>query len=90
MLSAVARAGDLDIEWYPSGTGAVLWRAAPGLTQTLYAIVPDVQHFWVADSLGGGGTIPTQFVARATIYALTYVAFVLTLGSISFKTRDLG
>ncbi len=65
-----------------SGAGAV--------TQTLYAIVPDVQHFWVADSLGGGGTIPTQFVARATIYALTYVAFVLTLGSISFKTRDLG
>ncbi len=58
--------------------------------QVVYAIVPDVQHFWVADSLGGGGTIPKQYVARAAAYALTYVAFVLTLGALSFKTRDLG
>ena len=63
MLSAVARAGDLDIEWYPSGTGAVLWRAAPGLTQTLYAS-GDLQQWTTA------ATVPENAVGPVAKYPI--------------------
>ncbi len=56
----------------------------------LYSIVPDVQHFWVVDSLAEGGLIPKRYVAHAASYAATYIGFVLFLGAISFKHRDLG
>ncbi|MGI5869536.1 MAG: hypothetical protein ACOX9C_08865 [Kiritimatiellia bacterium] len=64
--------------------------AAGALPRLLYAVVPDVQHFWVVDSLAGGGAIPWRYLVQAGAYALSYMAFVLTLGAISFQRRDLG
>ncbi len=59
------------------------------IARSIYALLPDVQHFWVVDSLAAGGSIPIIYVARATLYAVTYSLFVLLLGAISFETRDL-
>ena len=59
------------------------------ISRALYSIIPDVQHFWVVDSLADGGIIPKRYVLHAASYAATYIAFVLFLGAISFKHRDL-
>lgn len=60
------------------------------VSKGLYSIVPDVQHFWVVDRLADGGRIPKRYVMQAASYAATYIGFVLFLGAISFKHRDLG
>ena len=58
--------------------------------RTFYGIVPDVQHFWVVDALADGGCIPKAYVRHVGAYAATYIAFVLLVGTWSFKRRDLG
>lgn len=63
---------------------------AGGGAKLLYAVIPDVQHFWLADALADGGRISLRYLARAGLYALTYSAFALTLGIVSFDKRDLG
>ena len=55
----------------------------------LYALVPDAQHFWTADALARGGTIPAAHTLRAALYAATYCAAVLALGCVSFRKKDL-
>ena len=70
-----------DSQW--GGSSGVLARAA-------YGMVPDVQHFWVVDALADGGRIPGTYVLHVGVYAVTYIVFVLLVGSWSFKSRDLG
>lgn len=53
------------------------------------AAVPDVQNFWLADALADGGRIAPSHVARVGVYAAGYVAFVLSLGLLSFRNKDL-
>lgn len=55
----------------------------------LYALVPDAQHFWTADALARGGTIPLAHTLRAGLYAATWCAGVLALGCVSFRGKDL-
>ena len=55
----------------------------------LYALVPDAQHFWTADALARGGTVPASHTLRAALYAATYCAAVLALGCVSFRKKDL-
>lgn len=64
--------------------------ASGTLPRLLYAVVPDIQHFWVVDALSGGGTIPKRYLLQAGAYALSYMAFALALGAVSFQRRDLG
>lgn len=55
----------------------------------LYALVPDAQHFWTADALAHGGTIPPARTLRTALYAATWCAGVLALGCVSFRNKDL-
>lgn len=55
----------------------------------LYALVPDAQHFWTADDLARGGSIPAARTLRCALYAATYCAAVLALGCVSFRKKDL-
>lgn len=55
----------------------------------LYALVPDAQHFWTADALARGGTIPLSHTLRAALCAATWCAGVLALGCVSFRKKDL-
>lgn len=67
------------------------WGGSSGmLARAVYGVVPDVQHFWVVDALADGGRIPGTYVLHVGTYAVTYVIFVLLLGTWSFKSRDLG
>jgi len=56
----------------------------------LYSVIPDVQNFWMADALGGGGTIPAAYTAGCALYAFLLIAFMLSLGYFSLKTKDIG
>lgn len=60
------------------------------LVRLLYALIPDVQHYWLTDSLANGGRIPLGYAARAVLAALISSAFWLSLGSLSLSRRDIG
>jgi len=59
------------------------------VASVLYALLPNWQHFWVADALNSGGVIPWSYVARVGGYAAAYSGAVLCLGAISFRHREV-
>jgi ABC-type transport system involved in multi-copper enzyme maturation permease subunit len=56
---------------------------------TLYALIPNWQHFWMADALSSPGPIPWSYVGQTTLYAVVYSAAVLLLGIASFRSMDV-
>ena len=52
-------------------------------------IIPNWQHFWLADALDNGSVIPFGYIIKTIIYSLCYLAFVLFSGIIIFKHVDL-
>ncbi len=66
--------------WFGSGTSL--------FARFVYWILPNWQHFWMADALAHGGRIPMLYIARATLYGTTYAAAVLTLGMLLFRNRE--
>ena len=55
----------------------------------LYAMVPNWQHFWVADALTGNGIVPWAYVAHVGAYGALYLAGVLSLGILSFRNVEI-
>jgi len=58
--------------------------ATSKLSAVLYGLVPNLQQFWLADALAGGGTIPWSYVAAAALYAFSLLVFLLALGMLVF------
>ena len=56
---------------------------------TLYRLIPNWQHFWVADALSGQGAVPWAYVGAASIYAVLYLAAVLCLGMLVFRNTEV-
>lgn len=55
-------------------------RAAESLwAKVLYYILPNWQHFWMADALTAGGTIPWIYVAQTAVYALAWTGGLLCI-----------
>lgn len=54
-----------------------------------FALVPDVQSFWLADALRAGGTVPPSAAAGAAALAALHVAAALCAAAALFETRDL-
>ena len=71
-------------------TDYLLGRAAGsnGLIAFVYDLIPNWQHFWLADALTGEGTIPWRYVGRVGIYATFYLIGSLTLGMLSFHNVE--
>ncbi len=63
---------------------ALSWRGLIG------GLIPNLQQFWLCDALGDGGSISWSYVASAAGYAATWCAFVLGLGALALRQRDLG
>ena len=59
------------------------WAAA------VYGIIPNWQHFWAADALNAGGTIPWAYVRQAAGYSAAYSIAVLCLGMLSFRHAEV-
>ncbi len=59
------------------------WAAA------LHAIVPNWQHFWMADALHLGETIPFRYVLGAAAYGGFYLLGLLGLGIVLFRHTEV-
>jgi ABC-2 type transport system permease protein len=70
-------------EWTgPHWTRLVAWPA--------YAVLPNMQLFWLADALTQGREITLAHWAAVSLYALAMVVAALSLAVILFQTRDVG
>jgi hypothetical protein len=63
--------------------GTEAWAAA------LYAILPNWQHFWLADAVHEGRHIPLSYILQSFAYAGLYLAGVLCLGAVSFRHAEV-
>jgi ABC-type transport system involved in multi-copper enzyme maturation permease subunit len=55
----------------------------------LYHVVPNWQHFWMADALRAGGTVPWPYVGAAAAYGLVYLLGVLGVGLTLFRSSEV-
>jgi hypothetical protein len=53
------------------------------------ALLPNWQHFWMADALDDGGRIAFGYAWRAAAYAAACAGGVLCLGLVSFRHADM-
>ena len=54
-----------------------------------YAVLPNVQAFWLLDALDGATRIPASYVALSAAYAAAWSAAALALGSASFQSLEI-
>lgn len=55
----------------------------------LYMVLPNWQHFWMADALTGGGGVPWSYVVQAAGYGLAWTGGVLLLALGSFERMEV-
>ena len=54
-----------------------------------YALVPNLQFFWLADALTMERVIPLIYMGKVIGYAVFYQAAILCLGTLVFSRREL-
>lgn len=54
-----------------------------------YALLPNVQAFWLLDALDVAPTIPAAYLLMAAAYAAAWSAAVLALGLVSFQRLEI-
>jgi hypothetical protein len=54
-----------------------------------YALLPNVQAFWLLDALDAAQPIPLAYLARAAAYAAAWSAATLALGAVSFRKLEI-
>jgi hypothetical protein len=62
--------------------------ASPALRFTFRALLPDLQAFWSADELSGGGAVTRAAVRHAAAYAVCYTTGIFCLGLAAFRSRQ--
>jgi hypothetical protein len=63
--------------------------AASKLGAVFYGVIPNLQQFWLADALAGGGAIPWAYVGSAALYALCLLVFLLATGMLVFRRIEV-
>jgi hypothetical protein len=63
--------------------------ANSGFFAFLYTVVPNWQHFWAADALSGGGSVPWRYVLHAGLYAVIYSTSILSFGMFLFRHAEM-
>ena len=59
------------------------------LARAVYAVLPNVQAFWLLDALDAAAPIPAAYFAGAAAYAAAWSAAVLALGLASFRRLEV-
>lgn len=57
--------------------------------RALYTVIPNWQHFWMADALANRGTIPWDYVGQAAVYALAWTFGILFLALGFFERMEV-
>ncbi len=76
-----------------AGLAADTWSASAAAWSCrgiLAGLLPNIQHYWLADALTRGGSVPWPYVARAAGLAAAGCALPLVAGVALLHTRDLG
>ncbi len=64
-------------------------RAARTLARIVYAVIPNMQFFWVSDAIILRRPVPGEFVLRILGYAAFYVVALVLLAVALFQTREV-
>ena len=59
------------------------------LARAVYAVLPNVQAFWLLDALDAAAPIPAAYFVGAAAYAAAWSAAVLALGLASFRRLEV-
>jgi hypothetical protein len=59
------------------------------LAGILYRIIPNLQAFWVADTMNVGIGVPAVLVYRTGVYAFFFIGAFLFLGMLLFQERQV-
>ena len=57
---------------------------------TAWAIIPNMQSYWVVDAITQNHPIPARYVGLVGLYTLLQVGAMLSLATLLFQTRDVG
>ena len=63
--------------------------AASFAARAAYAVLPNVQAFWLLDALDAARPVPAAYLALAAAYAAAWSAAVLALGAASFQRLEI-
>ena len=64
--------------------------AMPALVRWPAYLLPNLQTFWMCDSLANGGALATGYLFNALVYALSLCMLALGAGMLAFRNRDIG
>ncbi len=88
----IANAGGLSLNRLPQEGDYVFvtpttFRLVP---LTAWALIPNMQSYWVVDAITQNNDIPMRYVAIIGVYTLLQVGALLSLSVLLFQTRDVG
>ena len=63
--------------------------SSPMFVRILATPIPNIQSFWMCDSLAPGGALPPFYLLRATLYAAALSAAALGAAMLSFRGKDI-
>ncbi|MAE60650.1 MAG: hypothetical protein CMJ49_04740 [Planctomycetaceae bacterium] len=75
--------------WLDSGTVSGDWPLIIG-AKVGYAIIPNIQIFWVADALTQRNAVAMGYLGIVTVYAALFVVAALGVAVALFQTRETG
>jgi hypothetical protein len=58
------------------------------LAELLYGMLPNFRNFDFKDRVAYGDPVPAAVLGFVTLYAVAYATILLTLGLLSFRSRD--
>jgi hypothetical protein len=67
----------------------LLGPSSPVPVRLLASLVPNLQAFWMCDSLAPGGSLPPLYLLRAALYAAAFSAVALGAAMLAFRAKDI-
>lgn len=55
----------------------------------VYAVLPNWQHFWMADAVNLGVSVPFRYLLTVGAYAMLYLVGILAVGTLLFRTTEV-
>ena len=92
-LTMVRTGREGDLVTRPPRAGDYLFVRATkynGLAWASWALVPNVQSFWLLDAVSQAAPIPMAHVLMVALYALAQVGVFVSLAVVLFQTREVG
>ncbi len=67
----------------------LLSQTSPAPIRLFASIIPNLQSFWMCDTLAPGGSLPPHYLPLATFYAAALAAAALGAAMLAFRGKDI-